>query len=255
MLNDGFFTDIKKATLVVVPNLPPLVQGYLNYCFQDQVPEEVHLVHLTQTGYFRLKPNPDSTRGWLPLTAEQHIKTLEPTFIWFAKIRMNKLLWVDGWDYIINNQSNMHWNLNSLFNIVDEKGKHLDQGALMRYLAEVPWFPWALLYNRQITWEELDNQSAEATLTSNDLRVSAIFHFNSVGQIIRVSADRYRSINKNFELTPWTGYFRKYQKINGINLPTEGEVIWHLREGDYSYAKLKIKSVELDRSGQSYKIN
>lgn len=231
-----------------VTELPDPVQRYVNYCFGDQAPEVIEWVRLSQEGQFRLKPNPDPEKGWLRLTAEQYVNIKKPNFFWSAKIKMNTLIWFSGWDYYLNNQANMHWKLNSLFKIVNEKGTELDQGALMRYLAEMPWFPWVMLSNQQITWEAQDAQSAMATLKDGAIEVSATFHFNIQGQITQVTADRYQSVDGGYKLVPWTGFFNNYQKLKGIYLPLEGEVIWHLPEGDYSYARLKIVGIDLNPS-------
>jgi hypothetical protein len=34
-----------------------------------------------------------------------------------------------------------------------------------------------------------------------------------------------------------------YENINGYNLPTYGEAIWHYPDGEFVYGKFKVKSV------------
>lgn len=36
------------------------------------------------------------------------------------------------------------------------------------------------------------------------------------------------------------------KKKNGIIIPTEAEVFWRLKEGDFSYAKFNLTEIEYD---------
>jgi len=42
----------------------------------------------------------------------------------------------------------------------------------------------------------------------------------------------------------WGGYYRNYQEIEGMKIPTEGEVEWNLSDKDLQYAKLKITDIQ-----------
>lgn len=69
----------------------------------------------------------------------------------------------------------------SLFTVADSKGKEIDQGSLLRYLAETMWFPTAAL-NEYLYWEEMDQYNAKVTMTYDEITASGIFTFNDIGQ-------------------------------------------------------------------------
>ena len=60
----------------------------------------------------------------------------------------------------------MLWKLFSAVTLVNFGGREIDQSALVRYLTEAVYFPTALLPSRTLRWEELDADSARATLVS-----------------------------------------------------------------------------------------
>ncbi len=63
----------------------------------------------------------------------------------------------------------------------------------MRYLAETPWYPGALLPGHGITWQPLDDDSAVAVVDDGDVVVRLAFAFGDDGPVASVYAeDRYR---------------------------------------------------------------
>jgi len=39
-----------------------------------------------------------------------------------------------------------------------------------------------------------------------------------------------------------------YKKINGVVIPTKGEVLWRLKDSDFSYAKFNVKTIDYNIS-------
>lgn len=128
----------------------------------------------------------------------------------------------------------------SVIKIADAKGKEIDQAALLRWLAETPWFPTALLPSEELKWEPIDNNSAKVILIDKNLTVEGVFNFNEQGQITQFKAKRY----KDKTLENWTGYYSDYKKIEGMQIPFYVEVVWNLESGDFSYAKFKVDRIE-----------
>ena len=48
-------------------------------------------------------------------------------------------------------------------------------------------------------------------------------------------------------LETWVIKVIKYEEKNEIIIPTEAEVFWRLKEGDFSYAKFNVKTIEYDK--------
>lgn len=48
-------------------------------------------------------------------------------------------------------------------------------------------------------------------------------------------------------LETWVIKAIRYEEKNEIIIPIEAEVLWRLKEGDFSYAKFKVKTIEYDK--------
>ena len=87
----------------------------------------------------------------------------------------------------------LFWRLFSCFTLVEVGGPEIDQSALVRYLSEACYYPTALLPSHRVRWSAIDGNHAKATLTHAQQKVSGVFEFNSVGQIVSMySEDRSR---------------------------------------------------------------
>lgn len=88
---------------------------------------------------------------------------------------------------------------------------------------------------------EVDNNTAIATLTDSGITVSLEFRFNHAGEVTGIyTPERYGRFDGEYELHPWEGHFRNYEEKNGIMVPMEGEVGWHLPDGWWSFWKGNI---------------
>lgn len=78
------------------------------------------------------------------------------------------------------------------------------------------------------------------------MSISAILYFNDIGQLTNfISDDRYAvaDMQKYRFSTP----VRDYKNINGYNIATYGETIWHYQDGEFVYGKFYLKSVEYNK--------
>ena len=92
--------------------------------------------------------------------------------------------------------------------------------------------------------EQVDSNSAKAIVKDRELTVDAISHFNEKGQIVQMTADRYRAIDNSYLKDKWVGYYREYTKIDNMMIPKEIEVSWNLKSCNFSYAKFTIDNME-----------
>lgn len=217
--------------------LPPVVQRWLKRA-NIIGKERIYTVHLFQKGKMRTTPQ----GAWMPVEAEQYFTTDSPGFIWVADVKMMPILHLSGRDKFVNGKGNMLIKALSLVSVADAKGAETDQGAALRYLAEIIWFPTAAL-NHYIHWEEIDASSAKATLTYGDRTVSGIFYFNLDSDMIGFEAHRYYDRKGGATLEKWHIESTEYGERNGIRMPVASEVTWKLKEGDFTWYKLKIPNV------------
>ncbi|MCG9967368.1 hypothetical protein L9W92_04765 [Pelotomaculum terephthalicicum JT] len=231
---------IQKADL---EGLPPIVQKWL---VQSQVvgKERIRTVRLRQSVFMRLKED----GAWMPAEAEQYFTIDEPGFIWKAKVRMAPLLYFTGRDMYNKGKGHMLIKVLSLIKVADAKGKEIDQGAMLRYLAETAWFPTAAL-SSYIKWEEIDANSARATMSYAGITASGVFTFNEKGEVLSLVAERYGEFNGQYLMKTWSVLMGENKEFNGIRIPARGEVIWKLDTGDYNWFDLEIIDIEYNKPG------
>jgi hypothetical protein len=137
--------------------------------------------------------------------------------------------------------------LAGLFTLFDAKGEKLDQGAMMRYLNEMIWFPTAYLGDN-VSWQAIDDNTAEVTFHDHGKSVSGQMHFAEDGRPVNFTAMRYREINGDYSLDSWSTPMTDYGVRAGLNLPVGGTAVWHLPDGDLTYIELKITSIAYNDS-------
>jgi hypothetical protein len=125
-----------------------------------------------------------------------------------------------------------------------DQTRQLAEGELLRLLAESPWYPFMLLPGPKVQWEPENESQAWVQLKADGLTARVLVTFNEDHTIAKVeSKERYREVKGTFEKTPWSGYFRDYEQINGIRVPTRAWVQWELPAGALPYWKGHITSI------------
>ncbi|MGG7619052.1 DUF6544 family protein [Bacillus coreaensis] len=237
------FKDIdKQSTKTIVrediKNLPSPVQKWL---IHSNVigKEEVKTVRLKQQGRMRTEKG----GKWMPSKADQYFTINVPGFIWIADVQMAPLVQLSGIDSYKEGTGKMKIKLFSLFPVVDAEGPEMDSGTMMRFLAEMMWFPSAAL-KPYIKWEEIDEGSAKAIMEYKGISVSAIFYFNEEGDILRFVGKRYREVNGKYVLSDWGGINKEFKEFNGIRIPSKSDVTWFEEEGEFRWFEVEITQLQ-----------
>lgn len=202
----------------------------------------VRSVRLKQRGQMRTSPG----GAWIPIEAAQYISVDPPGFVWLAKTRIIGVLpmWVR--DKFAGGHGEMWIRPLGLITAGRSSGAEIDQGTMLRYLAEMAWFPTALLPGEHLHWESIDDRSARAIFTLDEQSVAATFEFGDSGLIERVEAQRYYDTGNGYELKPWSGIHTDYREVDGVLIPTGAELTWHLDDGDFTWLNLAITEIEFD---------
>jgi hypothetical protein len=223
-------------------NLPVCVQKWLEHS-NVVGKEKIHTVRLKQTGMMRTTPD----GAWMPMQAEQYFRVDQPGFVWTAQVKMAPLVSMAGRDHYLEGHGGMLIKLFSLIPVVNAKsGPEIDQGTLLRYLAEMQWFPTAALED-YIQWEEIDEHSARATMTYKGVTGSGVLTFNDQGDLVSFHAMRPREVNGKYVMTGWGGVGAEFNEFNGIRIPSKGDVIWNLETGDFDWFKYEITEIEYNK--------
>lgn len=209
--------------------------------------EKIHSVRLIQSGRMRLEPD----KPWMPVEAVQYINVDKPGFVWNARVRMAPLINLHGKDKYYNGHGSMQIKLLSLIAVVNSKpSKEMDQGTLLRYLAEMMWYPGAAL-NDYISWEEINANSARATMSWQGVQASMLFTFNEDGDVINSVAARYQEVNGKFVLRDWGGVPREYREYEGIRIANKADVIWKYETGDFNWLQIEVTDIDFNPQGIS----
>jgi hypothetical protein len=230
----------KDLTTEMIGGLPPVVQKWLIRSNAVGKPMS-STVHLKQMGQMRTKAD----GSWMPVEAEQYFTVANPGFVWIADVKAAPLMHLAGRDKYMSGKGHMLIKFFSLFPVADSKGKQIDQGTLLRYLAETVWFPSAAVRN-YISWEEIDSLNARARMSFGGVTASGIFRFSSEGDVLSFEARRYYDRKEGATLETWhVGTDENgYKSFDGIRIPARSMVTWKLKTGDFTWYLVEITDLE-----------
>jgi hypothetical protein len=225
-------------TTEILQNLPEPVQRYMAFSGVLGKPW-IDTVGLTQTGRFRQSAD----QPWMPVTALQTFTTNPPGFVWKARFKLAGLPLMSARDAYHDGHGRMYGKMAGLFTLFNALGPEIDQGTLLRYLGEMVWFPTAFL-GENITWQEVDDQTAQVTLRDGSQTVSARISFDAEGRPKNLTAQRYREQDGSYALHSWSVPMTAWEARAGLNIPVRGMVTWNLPDGDLPYYEWNISEVE-----------
>lgn len=219
-----------------IDSLPPVIQKYLHYVGLLGKPK-IKNVKITFEGAMR-----DKGGDWFLFISEQYNFMESPARLFFMKAKIKGMPTV-GYHVYKKNEASMLIKVLSLFPVINISEKEMYPTETVTYFNDLCLFAPGALIDKKIQWELIDNTSVKAIFTNKNTTISAVLYFNETGQLIDfVSNDRY-SIN-DMKTYQFSTPVKNYKAINGYNLPTYGEAIWHYPDGDFVYGKFNIKSIE-----------
>jgi hypothetical protein len=215
--------------------LPAPVQRYFRTVLTPGQPLiTAATIHLT--GRFNMSP---TGQQWKPFSSEQRVATQRPGLLWNANIQMLPGLPVRVVDSCIAGQGLLHAAVLGLFSVAQAQGQGSDElarGEFMRWFAEAPWYPTALLPSQGVRWQAVDDTSANATMVCGPLTVTLLFRFNTAGLIDSFRAEsRGHGVGQEMRMLPWEGRWSDYRVQDGMTLPFTGEVGWVWPDGPRPY--------------------
>ena len=201
----------------------------------------VRTVALRQRG--RLRAGLD--QPFLPAEARQVFTIDTPGFVWNVRATMKHVLPVLGRDTLHHGRGHMRITGAGMVTLVDAQSEAIDQGTLLRYLAEIVWFPSAAL-SLYIQWRAVDALTAEATLTYRRTVVTARFSFDAEGRFASLRARRYLGEGRDMRLETWVVRAKQWERWDGVEVPSEGVVSWKLAHGTFDYYRWEVTELEHD---------
>ncbi len=220
--------------------LPLPVQKYLRYAGVINK-EKLNSVRIAFDVEMREKG-----KDWFKATSVQYNFFDEPTRLFFMKGKMFGMT-VPGYHRYVEANAKMDIRLFGLFSMVKQSGEIMNKTETVTLFNDMCLMVPATLIDKRIQWEPIDSLTTKAVFTNGGISISAILYFNEMGQLINFTSDDRTAITdmKQYRFsTPVTDY----KNINGINVPTYGEAIWHYPNGEFVYGKFKLKTIQYNLS-------
>lgn len=219
-----------------IQHLPPLVQHYLRYVGAVNKPK-VKNVQIVFEGQMR-----DKGKEYFSFTSEQYNFFDEPTRLFFMKAKMMGTT-VPGYHRYRNATATMDIRLFGLFPIVQKSGEVMNKAETVTLFNDMCLLAPATLIDKRIQWQPVDNNSVKAVFTNHNITISAILYFNSQGQLTDfVSSDR--TALPDMKSYPFSTPVHACKNINGFNLMSEADAVWHYPEGKFTYGKFRVVDIK-----------
>ena len=207
-----------------IDGLPAPVQRHFRAVLQDGQP-------LIATATFELAGtiNMSATGdNWKPFTSWQRAVVHRPGFLWNGKVAMVPSLAALTSAHVHNSDiagvGTLHAAMLGLCTVARvQGGGEIARGELLRYFAEMVWYPTALLPSQGVRWTAVDDRSAHATLVDGAISLTLLCRFDEAGLITSVHADaRGSGVGKDMVMRPWDCTLSDDQQRHGMLVPTRG---------------------------------
>ena len=185
-------------------------------------------------------------KDWFKATSVQYNFYDEPTRLFFMKGKMFGMT-IPGYHRYVKAKATMDIRLFGLFPIVKQSGDIMNKTETVTLFNDMCLMVPATLIDKRIQWGPIDSLTTKAIFTNRGISISAILYFNETGQLINFTSDDRTAITdmKRYRFsTPVTDY----KNINGINVPTYGEAIWHYPDEEFVYGKFNLKTIQYNLS-------
>lgn len=202
--------------------------------------DRIHRVKLLQSGRMRTAPH----KPWLPFKAVHYVNVDHPGFVWQARVKLAPGIHMFGLDRYCQGHGFMNIKLLGIIPLVNTKpGPEMDQSTMLRYLAELIWYPTAAL-NSYISWEEIDQHSARAVMSWQGVTAGMVLDFDESGDLRSSVGQRYREIAGQYVLTDWGGIARGCTDFQGRRITNRTDVVWKLESGDFNWMQVEVTALE-----------
>ena len=226
--------------------LPPPVQRYFRAVLTDGQPI-IAAATIDMAGTMNMSANAEQ---WRTFTSNQRGVTQKPGFLWDAQVNLLPGVPALVEDSYIAGQGRLNAKLLGLFTVADSHGEgEIARGEFMRYFAESPWYPTALLPSQGVRWEPVDDASASATIVDGRIILTLLFRFDDAGLIASVHAEsRGAGIGKDgaMVMLRWDCGLSNYQPQDGMLIPMTGEAAWVRPAGRKVYFVGHVKKLRYE---------
>ena len=112
---------------------------------------------------------------------------------------------------------------------------------MLRYLAELPVNPDAILFNHALEWVVAGPHTIKVAAGLAEDRAEIAFGLDDDGTIVTASAQS-RTYDTTGKRYPWHGRFWNYRRASGRLLPMQAEVGWMIDGEEFVYWRGTMES-------------
>ncbi len=183
--------------------------------------------------------------AWMKCAAWQYNTRLALARIFYIQLRFFGVVPVLGRDTYVDGRGRMLIRLLDLVTVGDGSGEAYDIGELVTYLNDGILLAPSMLLIPEVQWGEVDATSFDVALTDHGRTVSARVFIDERGAPMNFeTTDRFYSDPKDpakVTRCRWTTPMAGFREIDGRRLPTRGQAVWHLPEGELAYADFALQ--------------
>lgn len=248
VLATGFSREIARAEaqLAAYPvkpirtDLPPGVQAFAERGMAGGTPGVA--ARFTQAAEMRLKRG----AAWTAFPARQISSLPVPGFVWTAAMKLGPIPIVRVIDSFEDGVGRLEVRALGAIRIGREGGPDAALGEALRYLAELPWTPDAILLNTAITWAETP-EGVTARMETTGGPAEILFSLDEFGDIAGARAEGRptKLANGTIARLVWRGRFKDYAEIGGRRIPLWGEVGYEYPDGYESYWRGRVTAYKV----------
>ncbi|MCF6507306.1 hypothetical protein E9549_07775 [Blastococcus sp. MG754426] len=222
--------------------LPPAAARYLRAMGVLGRPRTWSLrAHLV--GRFRLRPG----GPWLPLDAWQYNSAVDVARLFRMRLLVGGVVPMWGWDTYQDGAGRMLGKALGVVTVADGSGPEFDVGELTTWLDDAVLLAPAMLVHPRTRWEDAgeDGFSVAVTDAGRTVRATVLLDDDARPRDVR-SDDRWADLPGGPVRTTWSTPVDGWRVVDGIPRMTGGAAVWHLPDGPYRYAELRVADLAWD---------
>jgi hypothetical protein len=136
--------------------------------------------------------------------------------------------------------------LAGMFNVVELSGPDATRTETVTILNDLAFYAPSRLIDPRLAWTAIDDTRARVAFTLGPNTVLAELVFNAAGELVDFISDDRGMLEKDGTLRflRWSTPLQSYRDFGGWHLASGGDAIWHLPEGPFTYARMRLMQYE-----------
>jgi hypothetical protein len=223
--------------------LPDAAWRYMNFMGVRGRPRDWSF-RMASVGRFRMRAG----GSWMPCEAWQYNSGVELARVFVMNMHWAGVVPMTARDTYVRGHGRMVGKLLDLITVADGESWMLDQAELVTWLNDAVLIAPSMLLRPEVTWEEVNGDAFDLTLSDGGLTVRARVTVDSNGAPTHFATeDRFRyepaQRGRPWVRERWTTPVAGWQLVQGRRLSTFGRAVWH---DDFVYAEFQPRPETLE---------